>query len=213
MTSTPFELALPREVSAPGIARCTLNEWFATFADDEFDTAKLLASELVTNAVLHGQGTIMVRADLDEDRLLVEVLDEGTGFERTARDGDFEKPGGWGLGLVDSESSRWGIQAGTTHVWFELDRIRPPARARDATSGSSCPGALSRPPAPSSTAHALVGTEHASPPPCARTAPCSLRRAKPRSILWTRRSPRDGCFPLLSCSLRPGLLHDRDRRR
>lgn len=127
MRSTPFERALPRDVSAPGIARRTLNEWFATsFADDDaFDTAKLLASELVTNAVLHGRGTITVRADLDEDRLLVEVMDEGTGFERTVRDGDFEKIGGWGLGLVDSESSRWGVQEGATHVWFELDRSCP----------------------------------------------------------------------------------------
>lgn len=126
MRGTPFELALPRDVSAPGIARHTLNEWFATSLadDDAFDTAKLLASELVTNAVLHGQGTITVRADLDEDRLLVEVMDEGTGFERAVRDGDFEKTGGWGLALVDSESSRWGVQEGTTHVWFELERSR-----------------------------------------------------------------------------------------
>ncbi|HET7046707.1 MAG TPA: ATP-binding protein [Solirubrobacteraceae bacterium] len=126
MRSTPCELALPQDVSAPRIARRTLNEWFATsLADDGLDTAKLLVSELVTNALLHGQGTITLRPHLDDDRLLIEVMDEGPGFERTVRDADFEMNGGLGLGLVDSESNRWGVQEGTTHVWFELDRSGP----------------------------------------------------------------------------------------
>ena len=124
--STPFELTLPQDVRAPRIARLTLNEWFTTsLTDDEFDTAKLLVSELVTNALLHGQGTITLRAHLDDDRLLVEVMDEGPGFERPVRDPDFEMIGGWGLAVVDSESSRWGIDEGATHVWFELERSGP----------------------------------------------------------------------------------------
>lgn len=103
-----------------------MNAWFAaSLADDEFDTAKLLVSELVTNALLHGEGTITLRAHLDDDRLLVEVMDEGPGFERPVRDADFEMNGGLGLGLVDSESSRWGVDEGVTHVWFELDRSGP----------------------------------------------------------------------------------------
>lgn len=126
LRSTRFELALPQDVSAPRIARRTLNEWFATsLADDELDTAKLLVSELVTNALLHGQGTITLRAHLDDDRLLIEVMDEGPGFERTVRDADFEINGGLGLGLVDGESSRWGVDVGATHVWFELERSGP----------------------------------------------------------------------------------------
>ena len=126
LRSTPFELALPQDVSAPRIARRTLNEWFAaSLADDELDTANLLVSELVTNALLHGQGTITLRAHLDDDRLLIEVMDEGPGFERTVRDADFETNGGLGLGLVDSESSRWGVDVGATHVWFELERSGP----------------------------------------------------------------------------------------
>jgi hypothetical protein len=28
--------------------------------------------------------------------------------------------GGWGLHLVESLSERWGVHAGSTHVWFEL---------------------------------------------------------------------------------------------
>lgn len=140
MTSTPFALTLTRDVSAPRIARHILNEWFATaLAHDEFDTAELLVSELVTNAVLHGQGTIMVRAHLvDGDGLLVEVMDEGTGFERPVRDADFEKIGGWGLGLVDSESSRWGGTRGHNACLVRGRAIRAPARSREETSASRC---------------------------------------------------------------------------
>jgi anti-sigma regulatory factor (Ser/Thr protein kinase) len=92
---------------------------------DELHNAKLLASELVTNAVLHGKGRIILRVDLDDDRLLVEVIDEGAGFEHRARRSEFEDLHGRGLAIVESESSRWGIHEGTTHVWFELERPGP----------------------------------------------------------------------------------------
>ena len=67
----------------------------------------------------------MLRATLDEDRLLVEVIDEGNGFERTIRQRDFPSIGGRGLAIVDAEANRWGIQAATTNVWFELERPSP----------------------------------------------------------------------------------------
>lgn len=92
---------------------------------DQLRTAELLVSELVTNAVMHGQGKITLRAQADEDRVLVEVIDEGRGFERTVRHDDFEAVGGRGLAIVDAEASRWGIHEGTTHVWFELERPGP----------------------------------------------------------------------------------------
>ncbi len=84
-----------------------------------------MVSELVTNAVRHGTGRIMLRADLDEDRMLVEVIDEGGGLERAIREHDFEAVEGFGLRIVDAESSRWGAHEGTTHVWFELERRGP----------------------------------------------------------------------------------------
>ena len=121
--SAPLKLMLRRDVSAPRTARRALDEWLGNSIDDDgFQTAELLVSELVTNAVLHGQGTITVRAHLDDERLLVEVMDEGTGFERTVRAADLKEIGEWGLRLVDGESSRWGVHEGTTQVWFELER-------------------------------------------------------------------------------------------
>ncbi len=108
------------------LARQQLVEWAAADLDGpELADAMLLASELVTNALVHGQGTIAIRAHLDEHRLLVEVIDEGKGFERIARREDLDRFGGWGLHLVDAVASRWGIHAGSSHVWFELERRGP----------------------------------------------------------------------------------------
>jgi anti-sigma regulatory factor (Ser/Thr protein kinase) len=121
-----LQVNLPHTVQAPGIARRSLADWLAPAVEaDELDTARLLVSELVTNAVVHGRGEITLRATLDEDRLLVEVIDEGRGFERTVRQQDFASIGGRGLAIVEAEASRWGIHEGTTHVWFELERPGP----------------------------------------------------------------------------------------
>lgn len=122
----PVEVELPRDPSAGARARCLIEELSAGRLDrDELGRAKLLVSELVNNAVLHGRGAIMLRADLDDDRLHVEVVDEGSGFERKVRMQDGEPRGGRGLKLVEAESSRWGLHEGTTHVWFEIERPGP----------------------------------------------------------------------------------------
>ena len=103
-----------------------LREWLAPHLQpDELETATLLTSELVTNAVRHGKGQVTLRASLDDDRLLVEVIDGGRGLEQAFRHREFEEIGGWGLKIVDSASSRWGTHEGTTHVWFELERRGP----------------------------------------------------------------------------------------
>jgi anti-sigma regulatory factor (Ser/Thr protein kinase) len=91
---------------------------------DELDAGKLVVSELVTNAVVHGVGRIRFLADLDEDRLFVEVIDEGAGFDHLMRDVPFDEQGGRGLTIVDAAASRWGIHEGTTHVWAEIERPR-----------------------------------------------------------------------------------------
>jgi len=123
---TPAEIELPRELSASSRARKWLEGMYkAELETDELDTAKLLASELVNNAVLHGQGTIVLRADLDDNRLLVEVIDQGSGFERGLDQTEFDKIGGHGLEIVETGASRWGVHQGTTHVWFELERPGP----------------------------------------------------------------------------------------
>jgi len=126
MTAAAFERELPRANDAPWIARRSVGDWFgAALQVEELRRAKLLTSELVTNAVLHGRGRILLRADLNDDRVRIEVIDEGGGFEHELRRRDFTDLHGRGLLIVDAESNRWGVHEGTTHVWFELERPGP----------------------------------------------------------------------------------------
>lgn len=67
----------------------------------------------------------MLRSVLDENRLLIEVTGEGSGFERALNEQDFERIAGRGLEIVEACASRWGLHEGTTHVWFELERPGP----------------------------------------------------------------------------------------
>jgi PAS domain S-box-containing protein len=121
-----IQVNLPRDVNAPAMARRLVSGAFGDWLDEEeLQRAKLAVSELTTNAVLHGKGEITLFADMDERRLMVEVVDEGSGFEYTVREHDFDRIGGRGLNLVDAESSRWGMHEGTTHVWFEIERRGP----------------------------------------------------------------------------------------
>src|ERR1700757_3028415 len=111
--NAPFECELASGVDAPGAARRLLTQWFgAVLAEGTLTTARLLVSELVTNAVKHGRGRITVRAQLVGLRLRVEVIDEGDGFEFALRKRDVRVAGvgGWGLSVVDEESNRWGVR-------------------------------------------------------------------------------------------------------
>jgi anti-sigma regulatory factor (Ser/Thr protein kinase) len=121
-----FEVELPRDRGAARVARQLLAERFGTsLTAEELDTVRLLVSELINNAVLHGQGQITMKAEADGRQVRVDVIDDGTGFERHVRNTGFDALGGHGLQIVEAESSRWGISEGTTHVWFELERHGP----------------------------------------------------------------------------------------
>ena len=83
--------------------------------------AKLLVSELVTNSVKYGRGPLTLNFDVPEPgRLRCEVVDAGSGFTPQARTRPATDVGGWGLYLVEALASAWGVQDGSTHVWFEV---------------------------------------------------------------------------------------------
>jgi PAS domain S-box-containing protein len=126
VTPGRVQMTLSPDVDAPRLARRMLERAFGEALDDEeLDRAKLAISELTTNAIVHGKGELTVFADLDDTRLLVEVVDQGSGFEHVVREQDFDAVGGRGLNIVDAETSRWGMHEGTTHVWFEIERRGP----------------------------------------------------------------------------------------
>jgi anti-sigma regulatory factor (Ser/Thr protein kinase) len=127
--SDELHLRLPRHNSAAGIARKAVDRRFAgELRRERAGDLVLVVSELVTNAVEHGLGAISLTVRVDDDGVFGEVVDEGGGFEREARErgpGDLR---GRGLHIVDAVSSRWGVHEGTTHVWFELARRDAPAK-------------------------------------------------------------------------------------
>jgi anti-sigma regulatory factor (Ser/Thr protein kinase) len=115
------ELQLPPSPKAPGAVRDWVDARVAPAVSDSAVTAlKLMLSELVTNAIVHGDGDITVRARVADDAVQVEVIDAGRRSVPTIRDGSDD--GGWGLQIVAALASRWGVYDGPTHVWAELPR-------------------------------------------------------------------------------------------
>ena len=124
-----FEKRLAHSDNAPRLARHGLVEWLAgSLSREDEQRAKLAVSELVTNAATHGSGEITMRADLNHDRLRVEVIDQGTSFAYQRPEVRLEQLPRRGLAIVDAITSRWGIREGTTCVWFELERTDPQVR-------------------------------------------------------------------------------------
>lgn len=86
------------------------------------DLVCLVVSELVTNAVVHGQGLVQLVLDLDDERLTVAVTDTGTA-EVAKRPHDPAALGGRGLEIIEALALSWGTRShadeGKT-VWATL---------------------------------------------------------------------------------------------
>ena len=109
---------LPRSPDSARTARRLVNARATTLAPRKREDAALMVSELVTNALLHGTGTISLRIDDEASMLRVEVSDEGSvALAPCPTPGDH---GGWGLHIVDQLADDWGVLQGSTKVWFRL---------------------------------------------------------------------------------------------
>ncbi|WP_326728608.1 SpoIIE family protein phosphatase [Streptomyces phaeochromogenes] len=112
---------LPREPRSVGRAReYARGQLLSWDLEPLVDTAELLVSELVTNALRYGEGEIRLRLLLDRT-LVCEVWDAGLVQPRRRRARDTDE-GGRGLQLVGLLSDAWGSRRtprGKT-VWFEL---------------------------------------------------------------------------------------------
>jgi anti-sigma regulatory factor (Ser/Thr protein kinase) len=118
VNGAPITLTLVRDDRAPGRARELLREHADGLDRDRLDTAVLLISELVTNAVLHGSGEIRLTIDVEGRDARFAVCDEGHG--KPAVRPEPGPDGGWGLRLVGQLARRWGVREERTQVWFEV---------------------------------------------------------------------------------------------
>jgi anti-sigma regulatory factor (Ser/Thr protein kinase) len=116
-----IDLALPRDPSAAAVARRELRRRFdGVLHQHGLDELYLVVSELATNAVMHGQGAIRLRLQVNDGDVWGEVIDAGGGFEHELREAGPDATSGRGLLIVDRLTTRWGVHEGTTHVWFEM---------------------------------------------------------------------------------------------
>ena len=106
-----------------GVARRFVRDLLDGADEDTLDTLLLLASELVTNAILHAHTPVELGVCVDDGRALVCVADRMPNSEPlTPRDHSRDRPGGRGLALVADLSDEWGTTAftGGKTVWFTM---------------------------------------------------------------------------------------------
>jgi anti-sigma regulatory factor (Ser/Thr protein kinase) len=115
---TTHRTNLRRSPDSVRAARRLVNAHATTLGPRKREDAALMVSELVTNAFLHGTGTISLRIEVEASMLRVEVSDEGNAaLAPTLTPGAH---GGWGLHIVDQLADDWGVLEGSTKVWFRL---------------------------------------------------------------------------------------------
>ena len=116
-------VALPHSDQAPAMGRAFVAEHLRRWKLDALvETAELLTSELVTNAVVHARSASTLSVGQNGSTIRVELLDRGHGPVALRRSAPGAIGGGRGLFMVDQLASAWGsgdTAAGTT-VWFEL---------------------------------------------------------------------------------------------
>lgn len=120
--------ALPPRAESATAARLLVTHWLGRWGmpEDVIETARLLISELVANAVLHTDSQqIICRIEASGHRLRIEVADEGPGLkESSPRAADAEEECGRGLVLLDALADAWGVitpdQGAGCTVWAEI---------------------------------------------------------------------------------------------
>ncbi|HEX2902603.1 MAG TPA: ATP-binding protein [Jatrophihabitans sp.] len=118
-------IELPPEPSAVILARQFVAEHAGDLPEDRKFDAELLVSELVANAVQHGQPDIRLSVSPDPPGIWVQVSDEGDYLPQLPdRAPDSRQPNGRGLRLVDAIADSWGVKPADSPpgktVWFEI---------------------------------------------------------------------------------------------
>jgi len=122
------EVMLPATSAAPGLAREALDD---VIPPPELavrnEDAKLVISELVTNAVKYGEGKarspikMVIEADEIRVRVQVDQTLAAVGLHAVKADPTGGRIGGWGLSIAEALADSWGFEPGPPgQVWFEF---------------------------------------------------------------------------------------------
>lgn len=86
---------------------------------DWLDDTSVLVSELVTNAVRYGTGSVELRVQAHADRVIVSAAD---GSSVVPRRREADDAGGRGLAVIDAFADQWGVEdhEGGKRVWIQL---------------------------------------------------------------------------------------------
>ena len=111
-------LELPRMAGSAGIARLIVTAHGSSLESEQLKNANVMVSELVSNAVRHGDGRIELTVQSGPEGVCASVHDEGTGTIATP-DPRPER-GGWGLFFVERLADSWGVAEDDSRVWFRV---------------------------------------------------------------------------------------------
>jgi anti-sigma regulatory factor (Ser/Thr protein kinase) len=115
---------LPSDNTAPSVARALLRRAScARHNGPVLESAQLLVSEVVTNALLHGMPPIRVSVSCIEKVGMQVRVSDGSTAVPVRRDPDVLSEFGRGLALVDLLSDAWGVDQSREgkEVWFRLN--------------------------------------------------------------------------------------------
>ena len=126
MSSYRAFVDLPPTLVAPRAARSVVGQLLHAWGLSALvEPARLVVSEMVTNAVRHVGGEacfeLTVEAAGDEVRL---ALADGSSVRPLARELTHDNLGGRGVALIEAVSDRWGVEDhhGGKQVWVVLRR-------------------------------------------------------------------------------------------
>lgn len=115
--------SFPADLKSVRVARKFVAGVLESWGFDDQDSAALLVSELVTNAIVHAHSSVELAVHLRPLRVRVEVIDTAREHVRR-RDAKDDEQSGRGMALIEALAAAWGIDsllAGKS-VWFEMDR-------------------------------------------------------------------------------------------
>ena len=126
----PVTMNIPFSPESASRVRAALESWLDHRGSDQdvVDDARLIATELVSNAVRHASplnnGTVLVRWREEDSTLVLSVADGGGPTRPHKENPSLEDVHGRGLRIVETLSNRWWVEQSshlrTVHVQLPL---------------------------------------------------------------------------------------------